>query len=76
MPLHPWCLANSTAFALVQFTPVLLFNTSFHRLGQMGDVWQLEDPDAKYWNIAFLHWHVGSWLASWLAPLLASWLAV
>lgn len=40
----------------------------------MGDVWQLEDPDAKFWNTAFLHWHVGSWLASWLAPLLTSWL--
>ncbi|XP_064264653.1 Krueppel-like factor 12 isoform X5 [Passer domesticus] len=51
--------------------PFRFFNS---RLSQMGDVWQLEDPDAKFWNTAFLHWHVGSWLASWLAPLLTSWL--
>jgi len=41
----------------------------------MGDVWQLEDPDAKFWTTAFLHWPVGSWRAAWLAPLLAAWLA-
>lgn len=53
IPAYTVCLftlgvLQTVLILVLAIHPVILFSTSFPRFGQMGDVWQLEDSDAKF----------------------------
>lgn len=59
-------------FAMLPSAPPLESLVDMHK----KDAWQLQDQNAKFWNVFLPQWHLGLLLAPWLVPYfcLVSWL--